>query len=264
MVDAAGKTTKRLTLIAALVAAMSAPAAAASSAWVESEGGAVRIVTTDAPDAEGRLKGAMEIKLKPGWKTYWRDPGSSGVAPSLDLGGAGAIEMQYPAPEWHNDGQYDWAGYTHSVAFPVTLTLNRSGPIAATAFIGLCETICIPFQAELALDPTADDPADAGTVEAAEARLPAAASEDFGIVFDRLDGDHLILDAALPSLDGALLFLAGEGGFQFGKPVLEASGAKPQFRVKVIARPSSPPGGAGLPYTLVTESGAVSGVIPYF
>ncbi|MGN6306080.1 MAG: protein-disulfide reductase DsbD domain-containing protein, partial [Mesorhizobium sp.] len=47
----------------------SLPAAASSSAWFQSEGGKVRLVTTGAPDEAGRLQGALEIMLKPGWKT---------------------------------------------------------------------------------------------------------------------------------------------------------------------------------------------------
>src|SRR5690606_40529635 len=67
-------------LILSLAAAQAAQAA--SSDWHNVEGGSIRIVTACAPDAEGYIRGALQIVLVPGWKTYWMDPGSSGV-PSL-------------------------------------------------------------------------------------------------------------------------------------------------------------------------------------
>ena len=43
--------------------------------------------------------GVLDIDLKPGWKTYWRDPGDAGVPPQLDVSAstnvAGA-ELRFP------------------------------------------------------------------------------------------------------------------------------------------------------------------------
>lgn len=78
--------TARPAAAAALLLLALAPGAhAASSEWHHVEGGSIRIVTSGAPDAQGILRGALEIRLKPGWKTYWLDPGSSGVPPTLDV-----------------------------------------------------------------------------------------------------------------------------------------------------------------------------------
>ncbi|HEX8828430.1 MAG TPA: hypothetical protein VF778_09975, partial [Xanthobacteraceae bacterium] len=33
------------------------------------------------------LHAGIEIKLDPGWKTYWRDPGDSGAPPTFDFSG---------------------------------------------------------------------------------------------------------------------------------------------------------------------------------
>ncbi len=54
---------------------------ASSSDWFETEGARIRLVTTGKPAADGKLKGMLDIELKPGWKTYWRDPGDAGVPP---------------------------------------------------------------------------------------------------------------------------------------------------------------------------------------
>ena len=79
---------KILLLGAAIGSATALPAAASSSSWYNSEGGKVRLVTSGKADAAGRIQGVLDIALKPGWKTYWRDPGDAGVPPQLDISGS--------------------------------------------------------------------------------------------------------------------------------------------------------------------------------
>ncbi|MFX4601211.1 protein-disulfide reductase DsbD domain-containing protein, partial [Acinetobacter baumannii] len=43
----------------------------------------------------------LELRLEPGWKTYWRSPGDAGFAPRLDWSGSGNLAgatLSYPAP----------------------------------------------------------------------------------------------------------------------------------------------------------------------
>ncbi len=147
----------------------------------------MRLVTTGRPDAQGRLQGALDIELKPGWKTYWRDPGDNGVPPQLGIDGSTNVtgaEMSFPAPRRHDDGYGQWAGYDHSVSLPILFTLaapQSQTKIDARIFIGICETICIPVQAKLEVDPGTDpdNGADAQAVEAALAALPPEAHPGF-------------------------------------------------------------------------------------
>ncbi|MGO4839085.1 protein-disulfide reductase DsbD domain-containing protein, partial [Rhizobiaceae sp. 2RAB30] len=147
------------------IGVLPAHALASSSSWLETQGGRVRLVTAGAPDAQGVLAGALEIDLLPGWKTYWRDPGEAGVPPVLDVSGSknvASAELSFPAPQRFDDGYSKWAGYKHSIALPVKFTLKGpgAGGIDANIFLGICETICIPVQGRLQVDPT-DDPGDA-------------------------------------------------------------------------------------------------------
>ncbi len=248
------------------------PAVASSSAWHDSEGGRVRLVTSGRPDAQGRLHGALDIALKPGWKTYWRDPGDSGVPPQLGITASTNVsraEMSFPAPRRHDDGYGQWAGYDHSVSLPVTFTLaapQKKATIDADIFIGICETICIPVQATLKLDPAAapDDASDTALVKAGFSALPAEAKAGFGA--KALPGTHetLVVEATAPGKPSAVdLFVAGENGYMFGPPSREESGDRITFRIPVLDRPAGPPTGAGLPYTLTGETGAVQGLLPY-
>lgn len=250
----------------------SLPAAASSSTWFQAEGGQVRLVTTGAPDKDGRLQGALEIMLKPGWKTYWRDPGDSGVPPQLDVAASTNIagaQMSFPAPQRHDDGYGKWAGYDRPVALPVVFTLaepDKQATIDADIFLGMCETICIPVQTRLSVDPasSADDAADAEAVKAAVAALPGEANADFGIT--ALPGDHetLMVEAHLPGdASAADFFVAGADDYMFGAPRRSVDNGKITFSVPILDRPSTKPTGSGLHYTLTGSTGAVAGLLPY-
>lgn len=260
-------------LIAALFA-ISSPASspAASSAWLETDGGRVRLITSGVPDARGELSGALEIDLKQGWKTYWRDPGGSGVPPSLDVSpspNVASAELSFPPPERFDDGYAKWAGYKRSVVLPVTFTLKSPAEptmIQAKIFLGVCETICIPVQGQLTVDPASDPSAaaDAALVQAALAALPRPERPDFGVSKLRTGEGMLVLEARLPEQAGdADLFLAGEHGYMFGTPERQQKDGKMLFAVPILERPATVPVEGSLYYTLVTDSGSVHGILPF-
>lgn len=262
----------KLSLGFAVLMATSLPAAASSSAWADSEGGRVRLVTTGKPDASGRLTGVLHIELKPGWKTYWRDPGASGVPPQIDVAKAINIakaELSYPAPGRHDDGYGEWAGYDRTVALPVTFTLvkpQENAVIDAGVFLGICQTICIPVQAQLKVDPANDsgNAEDAELVKAALASLPQRSSDTFGAKKLSGEKDKLVVETTAPGDPKSVdLFVAGEQGYLFGAPTRAEKDGKLVFSIPILGRPDKAAQGDGLPYTLTTPSGAVEGLLPY-
>ena len=265
---------KALSAYAALAIPLAdTPVHASSSDWFETEGARVRLVTTGKSAADGTLRGILDIELKPGWKTYWRDPGDAGVPPTLDVSANPNIvsaELDFPAPQRHDEGDFQWAGYDYPVALPVTFTLkDPAGPatIDADVFLGVCETICVPVQAKLALDPASDpdNPDDAAAVAAAFSNIPPVATPEFGVKQAGKAGEaKVILEAVVPGKpESAELYLAGEDGYVFTTPVREQRDGKTFFSLEVT-RPDEPAKGAGIHYTLVTDEGAVSGLLPYF
>ena len=53
------------------------------------------------PPTRSVLRAGIEIRLDPGWKTYWRYPGDSGVPPTLDFAGSKnvkSVTALWPAP----------------------------------------------------------------------------------------------------------------------------------------------------------------------
>ena len=248
---------------------LATPALSASSQWQQSEGGAVRIVTSGLPDAGGRLKGALEIELKPGWKTYWRNPGAAGIPPQLDVSRSthvSAVDMQFPPPQRIQDGDVTWAGYKHSVSLPVTFTMDRPDAVAlidADVFLGICETICIPFQASFLFDPgaDADNAADALAVERAFAHLPDPAGAGFGITHISRSADALTLTASLPEgAQSPLLFIDHSLSRHLGTPILaEQKNETANFVVEIFDDAGGKLEGSALIYTLTAGEKAVMG-----
>lgn len=246
-------------------------AEASSSVWYETDGARLRILTSGQPDGDGRLQGALEIDLKPGWKTYWRDPGASGVPPSIDISrsvNVASLDMSYPAPDRFDDESGSWVGYKHSVMLPVSFRVAAGQPveIAADVFIGVCEAVCVPVQATFSLDPAidADNLDHAAAIQNALAQIPSAAQPDFGVTLLSANDKQIVLSAAFPgSKDKVGFFLAGVDGYMFGAPVQSEMSGKVVFIVPILDKPAEKPAGAGLPYTLVTQAGAVDGVVPF-
>ena len=250
-----------------MLAALTAGAGAASSGWHEVEGGAVRLVTGGEANEAGALRAALEIRLKPGWKTYWRDPGASGVPPTLAARADGAqapVEIGFPPPARFDDGYASSAGYDRPLALALEFSLPEGASLparlSADIFLGVCETICIPVQATLSLALSDGDRtgADAAAVEAAFAALPTPARPGFAAGAAAIADDAITVEATLPEGVHALdLFVAGTDELVLG--MAERAGEAAIFRVPIAAR--SDDAAARLPYTLVTDAGAVSGFI---
>jgi DsbC/DsbD-like thiol-disulfide interchange protein len=252
--------------------AQAGPALASSSAWHNAEGGRIRLVTTGKPDGKGIVRGALEIDLKPGWKTYWLDPGDAGVPPSIDISASANIasaEISFPAPRRFDDGFAKWAGYDEPVSFPVSFVLsdpNQAATIDAKVFLGICETICIPVQATLAVDPASDaeNAADATVVRAAFEALPGGARPDFGVTLVPGDKDEVTVEATFSGEPATVdFFLAGSDGYQFGPPERHEKGGRLFFSVPILQRPDNAPHAGGLHYTLVGAAASVSGTLPF-
>lgn len=247
------------------------PSLASSSAWFETEGGRIRLVTSGGRSEEGTVEGALQIDLKPGWKTYWRDPGDAGVPPTMDISASKNVPsftMEFPAPRRFDDGFAKWAGYDEPVSFPIVFRLSphQIPVVEANVFLGICKTICIPVQATLQVEPASDygNEDDAAIVQAAFDALPAEAQPDFGVTLVPGGKDEVVVEAAFAGEPEAVdFFLAGMEGYQFGPPERRDEDGRLRFSVPILQRPDKVPEKGALPYTLVTAAGAVSGTLPF-
>lgn len=125
--------------------------------------------------------GALEFQLQPGWKTYWRNPGDSGLPPVFDWSGSdnlGNIVLHWPAPQAIPSGDGTALGYHDRLVLPFTARPADPGKpvdLAVTVDFGLCETICVPAHVVLraGMPGSAPDPA----ILAAMDKVPKAADD---------------------------------------------------------------------------------------
>ena len=187
-------------------------AATSSSPWVASNSSKVRLVsgTVELDDTPALIAG-VQLRMDPGWKTYWKNPGDSGVPPSFDWAGSKNLkqaEVLYPAPHSFADASGTAIGYDDEVVFPVKLTPEREGePIELKlAFsYGLCKNLCVPndVSLELALSPEIGK-GDAALIDSFLARVPKPGKEGLlpqvSGVEAKLAADppELLVDAVFP------------------------------------------------------------------
>lgn len=108
--------------------------------------------------ANGNHMAAIRVRLAPGWYTYWRQPGDTGIPPLFDWSGStnlGAARVHWPAPVIIRSGSSSSIGYYEQVIWPIELTPTGAGPISLDVDmqIGVCEEVCIPadFTVQLTL-----------------------------------------------------------------------------------------------------------------
>lgn len=169
-------------LAAALVALLAASATAAESPWVKSDKAEVRLISAGAPGADKPLRAGVEIRMAPGWHTYWRYPGDAGIPPRFDWSGSSNLasaEIRWPAPTRISvEGGIESIGYTDSVLFPVLIRpVDATKPVALRLKIdfGVCERVCIPASATLAVDIPPGSGKRHAALDTAETRVPSAA-----------------------------------------------------------------------------------------
>lgn len=125
-------------------------AASGETDWYQTEGGKIRLVTEPFIPGATQIRGVIDIDLIDGWKTYWRDPGSGGIPPSIDMTDTEIVknvQLEFPAPVWIESSYGDYAGYKEPVKIPFTLELSNPAhetTLQARLMIGICADICIP------------------------------------------------------------------------------------------------------------------------
>ena len=164
--------------------------------------------------ADGTHMAAVEITLKPGWKTYWRAPGDLGIPPQFDWRGSrnlSGVDIKWPTPRpLLQDGAIT-IGYSDKVVLPIKVLPKRGGRdvrLDARLDLGVCRDVCIPVNlrigATLPSAPAKLDP----TIAAALADQPYTAREarvgQVSCTISIAEGDGLNLHAEvkMPSAGG--------------------------------------------------------------
>src|ERR1700735_335130 len=128
------------------------------------------------------LLGGIAMQLQPGWKTYWRNPGDSGVPPRFDFSKSDNIEavtVLWPAPTKFDDGAGGHSlGYHDQIVLPLRIVAkNADKPVTLRADVNyaVCAKLCIPVEANAELPFTSVASTEDGALAAALDTVPKPA-----------------------------------------------------------------------------------------
>ncbi len=161
-------------------------------------------------DAAGNRISALELQLQPGWKTYWRVPGDSGLPPSFDWSGSdnlADVTYHWPTPEAIDSGGEVTMGYHDRLILPLTITpQDPARPVALQTALefGLCERICVPAHLELSAPEPGGQPDPA--IKAAMADVPRPVTDQPLCRLEDLE-DGVQVHALLPLTDASAAVL---------------------------------------------------------
>jgi suppressor for copper-sensitivity B len=145
--------------LAAPLPALADGAAVATQPQVE-----VALISAQTAVGQARqIRLGLHFTLAKDWKTYWRSPGDAGYPITVDWKGSGNLakaDLLWPVPHRFTLFGLDTFGYKDEVVLPVIATLSEPGkPLSIKAHLRylVCETVCIPYEADLALEIPAGD-----------------------------------------------------------------------------------------------------------
>ena len=249
-----------------------------ASPWDGEPHAAARLIAGAAMKSAGAEvpRAGIEIRLEPGWKTYWRYPGDSGVPPTFDFGGSQnvkAVTPLWPAPERFADGAGGYSiGYRGDVVLPLRIVpADASKPSSLHVKIGYatCSNICVPSEADLGLTLSGKAGAEEPVLAAAEARVPrqVALGSSGGLAITSVhrekNGAHerVVVAVAVANAAPVDLFVEGptaDWALPLPQPIGSAGGGARSF---VFDLDGLPPGaraeGALLTFTAVSSIDAI-------
>jgi len=236
-----------------------------SSPWQRDGHSAVRLLAGSRSGAV--LMGGVAFQLQPGWKTYWRTPGDSGVPPRFDFSKSENIEavtVLWPAPTKFDDGAGGYSlGYHDQVVLPLRIVAkNADKPVTLRADINyaVCEKLCIPVEAsaELAIASVASTEDSALFAALDTVPKPANVGDPNPLTIRdvKRDGKSTVLvDVAVPDTRPVDLFVEGptpDWALPVPKPLEHSPPGVKRFAFELEGLPpGAKPDGAALKLTLV-------------
>ena len=171
--------------LALLLTAADAARADDASPWDSDQRSALRLIAGSTGNGVLMLRAGIEMRIEPGWKTYWRYAGDSGLPPTFDFTGSDnvkSVTVLWPVPRRFPDGAGGHSiGYTGNVIFPLHVVAQDAGrpvTLRLKASYGVCEKICIPASGQAQLQLSGGQSAEDTALTDAELRVPKPAALD--------------------------------------------------------------------------------------
>jgi len=168
------------------------------------------------------MRAGIELRLKPGWHTYWRYPGDAGVPPRFDFAGtqnAQTVDVLWPAPQRIREQGLLAIGYARDVIWPLEIVpKDRQRPVTLRLKLhyAICETLCVPAEARADLVLNALSSSHDGALAVAQARLPQKRTLGDNANFavrsvrrEEMPRPRVVVDIAAPADADVALFAEG-------------------------------------------------------
>lgn len=234
---------------------------------------------------------ALEMQIPPKWHTYWRNPGDSGIAPSIQWTlpkGVKAGEIQWPVPhklvESAGDVSLVTYIYEDTAVLLIPLEVSKDAPAGRIEIQGKvswqeCEQLCVQghtdVTATLNIGSETKPSADAATIERARQRLPKTeprpnaraywesstiTGTDRAVVIEwqttDTNADFFPYKQSSFDVGGATQRTAGEGKVRLRKTISKSEGDWPKSLSGVLATGAND----GFQVTLPIDSAPVAAV----
>lgn len=253
------------------VALVSHANAADASAWDGDQRAAVRLIAAAQRGTGAAVvhRAGVEIRLAPGWKTYWRYPGDSGIPPRFDFAGSRnvkSVTVRWPAPQRLTDESGTSIGYKHNLVFPIEVVAQDSAKpvmLSLKADYAICEKICIPAEGKAELTVTGKPGAQDALLKQNEDAVPTVTKvgeqDALGIRAVKREGKNIIVDVAA----SATVELFAEGpaadwALPVPSPIAGAPTGQQRFTFELDGLPpNTKPDGAQLTLTAVAGGHAI-------
>ncbi len=231
----------RALLFAAVLCGTPSIAQSASSQWIDLGGGKARLLAQADP-ATGMIDGVVEFVLDDGWKTYWRDPGSSGIPPTFDFTrstGFSVGEVKFPTPQWIVLPDAEFAGYRGIVRFPFEAEMSpiSGATLRLSLFAGVCKDICIPAMGDMEILAEAlnrSDPQASLAIGQARLSLPVKPDERQTVLSVTVGEDDMFTARAQTDAADPLLLVETPAGWRMGRPLPQkAENGIVEFRTRM-------------------------------
>ena len=190
-----------------------------ASTWSNDSRSSIRLIAASNAVDAAQMHAGIEMKLLPGWHTYWRYPGDSGVPPRFDFSGSDNLKsatVLYPAPQVHTDEAGSTIGYEGSVVFPIDVTPKDPGKpvmLKLKADYAVCDKLCVPAEGSAALTLAPGTSGQDAAVTAAAARVPKRVSNaTAGLTAKRVNGGAkplVMVDLPAPANAPVTIFVEG-------------------------------------------------------
>lgn len=213
---------------------------------------------------DGTVITALRLELEPGWKTYWRSPGETGVPPVLDwsrVPGVASAVAHWPEPEVIESDGTRTLGYHDELVLPIRLTLTGDGGAAVGTVavdFGLCQNICVPAHVELSAPAERSGALDPRISEALD-RAPRKGTDPVTCTVTRIeDGLRVAASVPVPQASAAAIEVQSDG-IWVSEPDLATDNGQVTATADVVGPTGKPfdldP--ASVRLTLIGDGGAV-------